>query len=171
MTHLFINFTPKSPVIQYGNAICNMYLGIFPYNKRSEPKMKPNYTKIKPPPNKTSPDVKPITIRPLTSNAGTNAAPAFAVGLMLVEVDEVGVVLAPLFVPVNPAPVLVAVLEVPVLFPIGRTPVAVSTNELVWLAIPLTLGIAVASALISIMLLVVELKFVWAIATTLFLRS
>lgn len=137
--------------------------------------MKLNYTKIKPPPNKTSPDVKPITIRQLTSNAGTNAAPAFEVGLVLVEdedeEDEVGVVLALLFVPVNPAPVLVAVLEVPVLFPIGRTPVAVSTNEVVWLAIPLTLGIAVASALISIMLLVVELKFVWAIATTLFLRS
>ena len=121
----------------------------------------------------------PKIIKPLISKAGTDpTAPLFADVVALVDADPVVVVEppalpAPEVVVVFTVPVVVALLPVVVVVfpPTPSGPVAVSVTPLTLIAAPLTLGILVALAWNSTMLLVVELKFVCAIAIKLFDKS
>jgi hypothetical protein len=123
------------------------------------------YARSKPPPKTANVAERPKTSRPRTSNTGTDPTAAL---LLVAPDDELE---APLPVPVSVEDVLLPD-EVVVFWPptLPITPVAVC-ETVALLATPLTLGMLVALAWKSTMLLVVELKFVCATATRLFLRS
>ena len=124
------------------------------------------YARSNPPPKTINAAERPKTSSPCTSKVGTDATAA----LLLAAPDDV--LEAALPVPV-PVPVAVVLLpdEVAVLPPgLPMAPVKVCVTEAL-LATPLTLGMLVALALKSTMLLVVELKLVCASAMRLFCRS